>query len=188
MARIGYARVSRVDQHPENQVRALEAAGCERIFTDHGVSGAKESRPELDKCLAYLRPGEALVVWRLDRLGRSLSHLIRVVDELRERGVEFVSLTEAIDTGTPSGKLVFHLIAAIAQFERELIAERTRLGLARAAEQGRHGGRRTVMSPERVQVASRMLGEGRPVAEVARVLGVGRASLYRALPIGKGVA
>jgi DNA invertase Pin-like site-specific DNA recombinase len=184
MGKIGYARVSSLDQHPETQIEALEAAGCERVFTDHGVSGAKASRPELDGCLAYLRQGHTLTVWKLDRLGRSVSHLVQVVDDLRGRGVQFVSLTEGFDTTTPAGRLLFHILAALAEMERELIRERTLAGIARAKAEGRLGGRKTVMSPQRIEVA-RMLAEGRPVSEVARVLGVGRATLYRALPIGQ---
>jgi DNA invertase Pin-like site-specific DNA recombinase len=185
MPRIGYARVSTLDQHPETQAAALQGAGCERIFTDHGVSGAKASRPQLDACLAYLREGDQLVVWKLDRLGRSVSHLVHVVAELRGRGVQFVSLTEGFDTTTPQGRLLFHILAALAEMERELIRERTLAGIERAKAEGRMGGRKTVMSPERIRVASAMLAEGRPVSEVAKVLGVGRATLYRALPIGK---
>jgi DNA invertase Pin-like site-specific DNA recombinase len=184
MARIGYARVSTLDQRPEMQTEALAGAGCERVFTDHGVSGARASRPELDACLAYLRRGDTLTVWKLDRLGRSVSHLVHVVEDLRGRGVQFVSLTEGFDTTTPAGRLLFHILAALAEMERELIRERTLAGIARAQAEGRMGGRRTVMGPERIRVASAMLAEGRPVSEVARVLGVGRATLYRALPIG----
>jgi DNA invertase Pin-like site-specific DNA recombinase len=127
MSRIGYARVSTLDQNPAMQTDALTAAGCDRVFTDHGVSGARASRPELDRCLSYLRPGETLVVWKLDRLGRSVSHLVKVVDDLRDRGVEFVSLTEGFDTATPAGRMMFHVLAALAEMERE----RTLAGLAR---------------------------------------------------------
>ncbi len=185
MAKIGYARVSTLDQHPETQIEALAAAGCEEVFTDHGVSGTKASRPELDRCLAYLRKGDQLVVWKLDRLGRSVSHLVHVVEDLRRRGVQFTTLTEQLDTTTPAGRLMFHILAALAEMERELIGERTLAGIERAKAEGRIGGRKTVMTPERVRVASAMLAEGRPVSEVARVLGVGRATLYRALPIGQ---
>jgi DNA invertase Pin-like site-specific DNA recombinase len=185
MARIGYVRVSTLDQHPQTQIEALKSAGCQRVFTDHGVSGAKASRPELDACLAYLRQGDTLTVWKLDRLGRSVSHLVHVVEDLRRRGVQFTTLTEQLDTTTPAGRLMFHILAALAEMERELIRERTLAGIERAKAEGRMGGRRTVMSPERIRVASAMLAEGRPVAEVAKVLGVGRATLYRALPIGQ---
>jgi DNA invertase Pin-like site-specific DNA recombinase len=184
MAKIGYARVSTLDQHPGTQIEALTAAGCQQVFTDQGVSGTKASRPELDRCLAYLRKGDQLVVWKLDRLGRSVSHLVHVVEDLRQRGVQFTTLTEQLDTTTAAGRLVFHILAALAEMERELIRERTLAGIERAKTEGRVGGRKTVMTPERVRVASAMLAEGRPVSEVARVLGVGRATLYRALPIG----
>jgi DNA invertase Pin-like site-specific DNA recombinase len=154
MGRFGYCRVSTLDQHPELQIEALKAAGCERVFTDHGVSGAKSSRPELDKCLAYLRAGDELVVWKLDRLGRSVSHLVHVVDQLRERDVGFVSLTEGFDTTTPAGRLLFHILAALAEMERELIRERTLAGIERARAEGGMGGRKSVMSTERVKVAT----------------------------------
>jgi hypothetical protein len=111
MVKIGYARVSTLDQHPRTQVEALTVAGCEQVFTDHGVSGTKASRPELDRCLAYLRQGDQLVAWKLDRLGRSVSHLVRVVEDLRRRGVQFTSLTEQLDTTTPAGRLSTRAIA-----------------------------------------------------------------------------
>ena len=186
MARIGYARVSTVDQHPEMQIEALNTAGCTEVFTDHGVSGARESRPQLDKCLAYLRPGDELVVWKLDRLGRSVSHLVAVVGQLADRGIQFVSLTEHINTTTAAGRLLFHIIAALAQMERELTRERTLAGLQAARAAGKPLGRKPVMTAQRVQIASRMLKEGHSVSEVAATLGVGRASLYRALPIARG--
>jgi DNA invertase Pin-like site-specific DNA recombinase len=148
------------------------------------VSGAKASRPHLDACLVYLREGDQLVVWKLDWLGRSVSHLVHMVEDLGGRGVQFVSLTEGFDTSTVQGRLLFHILAALAEMERELIRERTLAGIERAKAEGRMGGRKRVMSPERIRVASAMLAEGRPVAEVAKVLGVGRATLYRALPIG----
>ena len=114
MAKIGYARVSTLDQHPGSQVEALTAAGCQEVFTDHGVSGTKASRPELDRCLAYLRRGDQLVVWKLDRLGRSVSHLVHVVEDLRHRGVQFTTLTEQLDTTTAAGRLMFHILAGLA--------------------------------------------------------------------------
>jgi DNA invertase Pin-like site-specific DNA recombinase len=185
MAKIGYARVSTLDQHPEAQIEVLTAAGCAQVFTDRGVSGTKASRPELDRCLTYLRQGDQLVVSKLDRLGRSVSHLVHVVEDLRRRGVHFTTLTGQLDTITPAGRLMFHVLAALAEMERELIRKRTLAGIEHAKAEGRIGGRKTVMGPERVRVASAMLAEGRPVSEVARVLGVGRATLYRALPIGQ---
>jgi len=177
---IGYARVSTVDQNPEAQIDALRVAGCERIFTDH-ASGGSQSRPQLDAVLEYLRPGDTLTIWRLDRLGRSLPHLIQVVQQLDAQGVELVSLTEAIDTSTPTGRLLFHIAASFAEFERDLVRERTQAGLAAAKARGRTGGRPTVMTPERIEAAVRMRAEGQSIAHIASVLGVGKSSVSRAL-------
>ena len=189
VARIGYARNCTIEhQHPETQLAALDAAGCTETFTDHGVSGAKATRPQLGKCLAYLRPGDELVVWKLDRLGRSVSHSVHVVGQLRKREVGFISLTEGFDTTTAAGRLLFHILSALAEMERELIRERTLAGLQAARASGKALGRPTVMTPQRIEVAAGMLKDGRPVAEVARTLGVGRATLYRNLPIGQPAA
>ena len=177
---IGYARVSTSDQHVQAQTDALEAAGCERVFTDC-ASGARSARPELDAALDYLRAGDTLVVWRLDRLGRSLPHLIELVEELGRRGVEFQSLTEAIDTTTPTGRLLFHVAGAFAQFERDLVRERTLAGLASARARGNVGGRPTVMTPERIRQAQRMREDGHSIQAIATILGVGRSSVSRAL-------
>lgn len=177
---IGYARVSTADQHVQAQTDALGAAGCERVFTDH-ASGVRASRPELDAALDYLREGDTLVVWRLDRLGRSLPHLIEVVELLGERGIDFRSLTEAIDTTTPTGRLLFHVAGAFAEFERDLVRERTHAGLTAARARGRVGGRPTVMTPERVRQAQRMREDGQSIGAIAEVLGVGRSSVGRAL-------
>ena len=176
--RYGYARVSRTDQTLAGQTDALSAAGCTRIWTDT-ASGATTSRPQLDDLMSHLRQGDVLTVWRFDRIGRSLPHLLSVVDELQARGVEFVSLNEKIDTTTTSGKLVFTIFGAIAEFERNLIRERTQLGLAAAREQGRTGGRPPKMTPAKVRQAKRMRGDGVAMREIAEVLGVGRATLYR---------
>lgn len=180
MSTIGYARVSTADQHPEAQLDALRDAGCDRVFVDH-ASGASGSRPQLDAALDYVRGGDTLTVWRLDRLGRSLPHLIEVVQGLGERGVEFCSLTEAIDTTTPAGRLLFHIAGAFAQFERDLIRDRTRAGLAAARARGRVGGRPTVMTAERIRQARRMRRDGETVEAIAAVLGVGSSSVSRAL-------
>jgi DNA invertase Pin-like site-specific DNA recombinase len=178
---IGYARISTGDQNLDLQRDALTKAGCQRIFEDTG-SGALTSRPELEHVLDHLRPGDTLVVWRLDRLGRSLRHLIEVVRQLEERGVAFKSLTEAIDTSTPGGKLVFHIFGALAEFERELIKERTRAGLAAARARGRKGGRPSVMTPEKVSVARTMYeSKSHSLAAIAETVGVSRATLYRSL-------
>lgn len=179
--RIGYARVSKVDQHPELQMDALREAGCSRIFVDK-ASGALERRPELDKALDYIRPGDTLVVWRLDRLGRSLRHLLDQVQALQARDVGFTSLRESIDTMTPGGRLIFHVFGALAEFERDLIRERTKAGLEAARARGRTGGRRPTMTPEKLAVAREMYASKQhPVGVIARTVGVGKTTLYRYL-------
>jgi len=178
---IGYARVSTLEQDEALQHDALVGAGCQRVFVDK-VSGKLEHRPALDAMLEQLRPGDVVTVWRLDRLGRSLRHLIDVVADLEARGVAFRSLTEAIDTTTPGGKLTFHLFGALAEFERDLIRERTMAGLAAARARGRNGGRPTVWTPDKARVALQMYDRGdNDVTTMARVLGVSRASIYRLL-------
>jgi len=163
----------------------LIAAGCQKVFVDR-ASGKLEHRPALDTMLEQLRPGDSVTVWRLDRLGRSLRHLIDVVAELESRSVTFRSLTEAIDTSTPGGKLTFHLFGALAEFERDLIRERTMAGLAAARARGRKGGRPTVWTPAKLEVAKSMYRAGEhDVATIARVVGVSRASVYRALAPGQ---
>ncbi|MDP9443752.1 MAG: recombinase family protein [Actinomycetota bacterium] len=179
--KLGYARVSTSQQDEALQRDALATAGCERIFVDKG-SGKLESRPALDELLAQLRPGDSVVVWRLDRLGRSLKHLIETVQGLEQQGVAFVSLTESIDTSTPGGRLIFHVFGALAEFERDLIRERTQAGLAAARARGRTGGRPTVWTPDKLRAAWAMQASGEhDVASIARALGVSRASVYRAL-------
>lgn len=178
---IGYARVSTADQDPQLQVDALTKAGCQQVFTDHGVSGKLASRPELDKALKVLEPGDVLVVWKLDRLGRSLQHLVAVVNDLAERGIGFRSLTESIDASNGMGKFIFHLFAALAEFERDLIRERTLAGLAAARRQGRTGGRRHRLTPEQRAQARKMLRDGQTVTAIARILGVSRPVIYRAI-------
>lgn len=187
---LGYARVSTLDQDPALQTDALDAAGCYRVWTDK-ASGKLDKRPQLDRVLDQLRPGDTLVVWRLDRLGRSMKHLIAVVADLEERGIGFRSLTENIDTTTPAGKLIFHIFGALAEFERELIRERTMAGLTAARARGRSGGRRTVMTPEKLKVAREMLDDpdaNHTVAKVAETIGVSRSALYRALADDKARA
>lgn len=186
MSLIGYARVSTLDQDPNLQLDALTTAGCERIFTDEGTSGAIRDRPQLNTALDYLRPGDTLVVWRLDRLGRSLSHLISLIEGLGQRGIEFRSLTEDIDTQTPGGRLVFHVLGAITQFERDLIRERTMAGLAAARVRGRVGGRRPVLTEAKLRLARMMLDRGSAVTDVAAALGVARSTIYRALQRDNG--
>lgn len=180
MALIGYARVSSADQTTALQHDALMAAGCERIFEDT-ASGARADRPGLAAAFAFARAGDVLVVWKLDRLGRSLSHLIATVSELAGRDVGFRSITETIDTTTAGGRLVFHLFGALGQFERDLIRERTRAGLAAAAARGRKGGRKPVISPPLLAKARRMIEQGLTVREAAGRLRVGKSTLYAAL-------
>jgi DNA invertase Pin-like site-specific DNA recombinase len=181
--KIGYARVSTRDQDVQLQLDALAAAGCADadIYRDDGVSGALASRPGLDACLAALAPGDTLVVWKLDRLGRSLQHLVEIVAGLRDRGTGFASLTEGIDTTTNGGRLVFHIFAALAEFERGLIRERTVAGLEAARARGRTGGRPRALDARQAALARKLINGGTSASEVARTLKVGRASLYRAL-------
>ena len=179
---VGYARVSTTDQSPELQIEALRRAGCERIYTER-ASGAREDRPELARVLGdVLRPGDTLVVWKLDRLARSLKTLISTAEALAEQGVGLVSLTENIDTTTPGGVLIFHVFGAMAQFERALIRERTAAGLIEARRRGRKGGRPPAFTPADVVAARALMAEGKlPVRDVAKRMGVSVATLYRHL-------
>ena len=178
---LGYAGVSTADQSPDLQLDELRAAGCYQLWVD-AASAALDRRPQLDAVLEARRPGDTLVVWRLGRLGRSLRHLIEVVTALEGRAVGFRSLREAIDTTTPGGRLVFHLFGALAEFEREILRERTVAGLTAARARGRGGGRPTAMSPEKTQAARRMYDERKhTVEQIAGILGVSRTSIYRAL-------
>lgn len=179
--KIGYARVSTQEQHPEMQIDALTQAGCEQVFQEK-VSGTAEQRPEWESCLRSLRAGDTLVVWRLDRLARSLKHLVVIVDDLQERDIGFVSLTENIDTTSAGGRLVFHVFGALAEFERNLIRERTMAGLAAARARGRKGGRRHKLSKEAVRRAGAMLRDPDITkTEVAAHFQVTRATLNSAL-------
>ena len=181
---VGYARVSTAEQSLALQQDALTRAGCGRTFSDT-ASGAVEERPGLTAALDYVRAGDTLVVWRLDRLGRTLRHLIAQVNALDAQGVGFRSLTEAIDTTTTGGKLVFHIFGALAEFERELIRERTRAGLAAARARGRMGGRPRVFTDAQVEMARVLLADPlRPIDEVCAALHVSRATLYRYVPSG----
>jgi DNA invertase Pin-like site-specific DNA recombinase len=176
---IGYARVSTLDQTLALQQDALTAAGCEHIYTD-AVSGSVTDRPGLTNALSHLRTGDTLVVWRLDRLGRSLPHLIEIIRQLQERGVGFRSLQEQIDTTTSGGKLVFHVFGALAEFERDLIRERTHAGLAAARARGRLFGRPRVLSPQQVkQLQTLATDERNTVREICQTLGISRATFYR---------
>lgn len=181
--RIGYARVSSGDQNASLQVDALEEAGCLKVFTDH-ASGSKASRPELDRMIEQLRSGDVVVVWRLDRLGRSLKNLIALVEDLAEKGVGFRSLSESIDTTTANGKLFFSLMGALAEFERDLIRERTHAGLAAARARGRVGGRPTVMTAQKIDKARKLYdSQQHTVAEIAEMLNVSVATIYRHLKL-----
>ncbi len=179
---IGYARVSTTDQNPALQLDALKAAGCGRVFTDEGVSGSAKKRPALDKALAALKPGDVLTVWKLDRLGRSLSHLIHLTNDLAARGIGFRSLSEAIDTTSAQGKLLLHVLGALAEFERSLITERTRAGLVAARQRGTKVGRKPKLSAEQIEHARKLIDTGESPSRVARSIGVSPATLYRAIP------
>jgi DNA invertase Pin-like site-specific DNA recombinase len=176
---IGYARVSTHDQTLSLQRDALEKAGCEQIFTDT-VSGTKAERKGLTEALSHLRAQDTLVVWRLDRLGRSLRHLIDTITELHAKGVGFKSLTENIDTTTSGGKLVFHIFGALAEFEREIIRERTQAGLASARSRGKVGGRPMALTPKEVQMLRNMASDrSLAVSDICKTLGIGRTTFYR---------
>jgi DNA invertase Pin-like site-specific DNA recombinase len=181
MTDIGYARVSTTDQDPSLQIDALKVAGCERIFVEH-ASGARIDRPELARALDYVRSGDALIVWKLDRLGRSLPHLIEVVRDLETRGVGFCSLTEGMDTTTPGGKLIFHIFGSLAEFERDLIRERTMAGLAAARARGRVGGRRPVLTGAQRKAVRELYGrKEHTLDELAELFGVSRSTVARAV-------
>src|SRR3954449_11689417 len=178
---IGYARVSTDDQNLDLQRDALTKAGCEQIFTDR-VSGTKASRPGLTEALSHLRSGDTLVVWRLDRLGRSLRHLIDTITDLQERGVGFKSLTESIDTTTSGGRLVFNIFGSLAEFEREIIRERTNAGLSAARARGRQGGRPKKLSRKQIEMLQHLAADKKhTVAEICKTLGIGRTAFYRYL-------
>ncbi len=176
----GYSRVSTEDQRLDLQHDALSRAGCEVIYSDR-ISGTRTERPELTRLLEELEEGDSVVVWRLDRLGRSLPHLIELVAEFGERGVHLTSLSESIDTSSAGGELIFHMLGALAQFERSLISERTKAGLASAKARGSLLGRPKRLSPQQVAHAKDLVLQGRAKREVARLFKVSPATLYRAL-------
>jgi DNA invertase Pin-like site-specific DNA recombinase len=178
---IGYVRVSTNDQNTALQRNALECAGCELIFEDK-MSGKTSDRPGLKKVLRTLSEGDTLVVWKLDRLGRSMRHLVTLIEDLRGRGVNFRSLTDSIDTSTPMGRFFFHVMGALAEMERELIVERTRAGLAAARQQGRIGGRRPKLTEQQWAQAWRLLEAGESRKRVALIFDVGISTLYRKFP------
>jgi len=178
---VGYARVSTQEQNLTLQREALTQAGCSRIFEDT-ASGAHADRPGVAKAMELLREGDTLVVWKLDRLGRSVGHLVGVVDSLDKQGVQFKSLTDAIDTSTSSGRFFFHVMASLAEMERELTVERTRAGLEAARKLGRVGGRPRKMTNSKTEAARKLLAGGSVPKEVAKNLGVSVPTLYRWLP------
>ncbi|GFE93597.1 recombinase family protein [Acetobacter persici] len=181
--RIGYARVSTDDQQLDLQRDALQQAGCGAIY-EETASGKNAVRPELRQCQKALRAGDTLVVWRLDRLGRSLPDLVQIVTDLEQHGVQFESLTEKIETGSAAGKLIFHVFAALAEFERGLIRERTQAGLAAARARGRAGGRKPKLDDQQVREIKVLLRDPDiRVAEVARRYGVSRTTLYKHIDI-----
>ena len=180
---IGYARVSREDQNPQYQHDALTAAGCSIVFEDR-VSGAEFARAGLDRALAALEPGGVLVVWKLDRLGRSMMDTVRIVLDLDRRGVAFRSLTESLDTKTAMGRGMLALLAAVAEDERDRLRERTKAGIAAARRRGKRPGRPPVMTPEKRDMALKLIGEGENRATAARMVGVSPATLRRHLKIG----
>jgi len=178
--KVGYIRVSKHEQHEDLQRDALTAAKCDKLFTDK-ISGATAQRRGLEEALAYLRPGDTFVVWKLDRAGRSLNHLMELLQDLQHRNISFISLTEQIDTTTPSGKLIFHLLGALAEFERDLIRERTNAGLAAAKARGRVGGRpRKLQSNAKVALARQLFAsKEHSIPDLCSALGISRATLYR---------
>jgi DNA invertase Pin-like site-specific DNA recombinase len=178
---IGYARVSTEDQLLDLQLDALKNAGCVRIFNDR-ISGSRSYRPGLEEALSHLRTGDILVTWKLDRLGRTVKGLVDLIAQLAEQGIQFRSLTDGIDTTTPAGRFFFHVMASLAQMERELIAERTKAGLIAAKKRGRIGGRRRLLTPGKVDSARRLLESGMAPREVAQNLGVSIPTLYRWVP------
>jgi DNA invertase Pin-like site-specific DNA recombinase len=183
---VGYARVSTQDQNPALQLDALKAAGCEKLFVEK-ASGAQRDRPELLAALDYLRAGDSLVVWKLDRLARSLKQLIETVELLESRSIGLRSLTEAIDTTTAGGKLVFHVFGALAEFERSIIRERTKAGLDAARARGKKGGRPPALAAKDLTAAKAMLSDPDiTMEEVAKRLRVAPSTLYRHLPGGRG--
>ena len=178
--KIGYARVSTADQNLDLQMDALEAAGCKKIYSDRGVSGAKAERPGLDKALEHIRRKDTLVIWKLDRLGRSLSDLLSIVEYLKERGANFLSIQDGFDTSTASGKMVFSVIGAMAEYERNLIRERTMAGLKAARARGRMGGRPKVLSKSQVKVAIALANDSElTINEICEQIGCSRSTYYR---------
>ena len=187
---IGYSRVSTNDQKTDLQIDALNKAGCEKIFTDKGVSGSKTDRPQLNKALEHLREGDTLVIWKLDRLGRSLPHLLKLSEDLKKRGIHLKSLQDPIDTSSPGGELVFNIFCSLAQFERDLIAERTNAGLSAARARGRVGGRPSSLSAAQIETGRTLAtSSSLPIKEICAQLKCSRATYYRQIaPLVKPAA
>lgn len=181
---IGYARISTTDQNLTLQQEQLRCAGCERIFTDEGASGGAQRRPRLDEALALIKPGDVFIVWSLGRLGRSLSHIVDLLNSFGERGIGFRSLSESIDTTDTKGVSAKHIFSALAKFERSLIVERTSTGLTAAKLRGAKLGRKPKLTSEKIDIAKRLIDAGDSPTHVAKTLGVSTATLYRAIPAG----
>lgn len=178
---IGYARVSTLDQNLELQFSALNKIGCEKIYQEK-ISGATNNRPGLQQALDELRKGDTLVVWKLDRLGRTVKGLIDLINQLHQKEIHFKSITDIVDTSTPTGRFFFHMMASLAQMERELVAERTKAGLVSAKSQGRIGGRKRKMTKSKIESAKKLLASGMSPKDVARNLSVSIPTLYRWIP------
>ena len=176
----GYARVSTEDQNPAMQLAALKKDGCKKVFTDE-VTGAHVKRPALTRCLKILQSGDTLVVWKLDRLGRSLRDLIAMLDGFKQEGIKFRSLTEAIDTETPTGRAMWQMIGVLAELERSLSVERTRAGVKAAQRRGVKFGRKTKLTPARLSHARKLIDQGTTPTDAAKIMAVNRSTLYRAL-------
>jgi DNA invertase Pin-like site-specific DNA recombinase len=179
--KVGYARVSTVDQHPELQIDALKAAGCEQIFTDKGVSGRKFDRPGLEKALTTVEEGDTLIVWKLDRLGRSVQDLAKIAKQLEERNANLIVITQAVDTTTSTGRLVYHMLAAVAQFESDLISERVKAGMAAAKKEGKLVGRKRALSSSQFDLLLRMVEEGTSISSACRQFNISRDTYYETL-------
>src|ERR1700733_6689935 len=176
----GYARASTEDQNPAMQLAALKKAGCKTVFKDE-VTGAHVKRPALTRCLKTLKAGDTLIVWKLDRLGRSLRDLIHMLDGFKQEGIKFRSLTEAIDTETPTGRAMWQMIGVLAELERSLITERTRAGVKAAQRRGGKCGRKPKLPPDRLAHARKLIDQGKSPTEAAKIIGIARATIYRAL-------